>query len=213
MKYKPTHIVGDLHLGSKGLFEKIYYKKFPSIEEHAKGVINNIKYRINEDSVLVFLGDLGYREYFYLLDDIKCYKILILGNHDTYSKDTYYKYFNEVHDTPLFIHPRIVLSHIPIPVEDGVINVHGHTHQIYLRKENYINVTFEEVNYLPVKVKSILNSLTKLEKPSYKFLEEWYKDIQETKEDREDLVRDNTGLILVKETKELIKKQSLKKER
>ena len=53
---------------------------------------------------------------------------MIKGNHDNRSVN-YYKNkfgFEEVYNHPVWFERRIVLSHIPIPVEDDIINIHGH---------------------------------------------------------------------------------------
>lgn len=199
-------MIGDLHLGSESMFERIYSKDFKTIEDYHEALVRNVNKKVHKKDVLLFLGDLGYREHFEIIERMNGYKILIMGNHDTYSTDTYYKYFDEVYNHPLFITPRMVFSHIPIPVEEGVLNIHGHTHKIDLRSKNHFNLCPENLGYIPYTIKQFTRLLNDLKKPSYKFLEEWYKDIQVTKDKREDLVLDETGLILVKESKKLREK-------
>lgn len=210
MRYIPTHIIGDIHLGSNGLFKRIYSRDFATMEAYHTAVLNNITSRITKQSILLFLGDLGYREYFEdFFPKIDCYKILIKGNHDTYSDDTYYKYFDEVYSHPLFYTPRIVFSHIPIPTEQGVLNIHGHTHEIDLDSKDHFNICVERVGYSLVTMKWISKQVMNSPKPSYKFLNEWYRDIQISKTKRDDLVLDEHNRILVKESQDLINRKKL----
>lgn len=197
-------IWGDLHLGSESMFNRYYSKDFKTMEDYHKYLIKVNNTHVHDDNVVVlFLGDIGYLEHFKVIEQMKGYKILIKGNHDTYKDEIYNKYFKEVYDYPLFYHKRIVFSHIPIPVEEGVINVHGHTHAINLAKPNYFNICPEQIGYKPVTVRWVTKKLSLFKKPSYKFLKEWYKDIQVTTE-RHDLVLNNDKTINVKETEKLM---------
>ena len=91
--------------------------------------MNILKKYLHKNDTLIHLGDVGNPEY---LQTLKCYKILIKGNHDqthTSIPDNYnwYHYFNEVYNGPLVIAPKLVLSHEPIDVT-WAINIHGHDH-------------------------------------------------------------------------------------
>ena len=49
-----------------------------------------------------------------------------------YNEEFYLEIFNEIYNHPLYLTDRLLLSHIPRMIEDGNINVHGHTHWINL---------------------------------------------------------------------------------
>lgn len=86
-----------------------------------------LKNKIHKVDTLIHLGDVGDASY---LDELKCYKVLITGNHDVLSKVA--SHFDEVYNGPLFIADRILLSHEPIKgMEQFALNIHGHVHQGY----------------------------------------------------------------------------------
>ncbi|HZJ89514.1 MAG TPA: metallophosphoesterase [Bacilli bacterium] len=179
-KYKEvSFVVGDLHFGDEGLFNLVYFRDFLTKEAYIEQVITNYNKIVAKNAVVIFLGDLGRKDALEkYIPRLNGYKILILGNHDEYAKSFYQKLFAEVYDHPLFITKRIVLSHEPIPVEPGVINIHGHTHYVFLESEEHFNYCIEHTNYTPVRFKQIMNLLPKVAKPRRKFLEEWYRDKQ-----------------------------------
>lgn len=189
------------------MWKRVYSKTFKTQDDYFNTLIKNHNSKANENTIVLFLGDMGQKEFFWVIEKMRGKKILIKGNHDTYSNKIYQEVFDVVLNIPIFLHGRIVASHIPIPVEDGVYNIHGHTHAIKLSKPNYINVCPEHTNYEPVLLKKYIKELGKLKKPNYKFLEEWYADIQ-TSPKRDDLVLNENGLILVEETKKLKESKS-----
>lgn len=199
---KIDYLIGDLHFGEQGMFNRTYSKTFDSKEEYIESLVKNYNSIVTKNHTVLFLGDLGrgeqLREY---IPKMNGRKILILGNHDNYAKRFYNDLFDEVYDHPLFLTNRIVVSHEPIPVEPGVLNIHGHTHMVRLKSEQHINICVEHTDYKPVRLKHYIGRLGDLEKPNRKFLQEWYKDIQIwTGEDREDLVLKEGRLIDVEET-------------
>ncbi|MFW6046703.1 MAG: metallophosphoesterase [Candidatus Woesearchaeota archaeon] len=216
--FKPKYVMGDLHLGNDcKLFEKTYSKDFNSVDEYHKAIVSNWNSKVTrDDDIVLLLGDLGKKEYIEeVVPQLRGRLFVILGNHDNYSKTFYNKYFEKVFDHPIFVSPRIVFSHIPIPTEPGVINYHGHTHHVYLDSERHFNLCPEHHNYTPILYKKLEMKLSKLEKPNYKFLEEWYANIQKSflsPEERDDLVFDKNGLIIVEESKKLVFEKKYKKQ-
>lgn len=104
-----------------------------------------IKKSVRKNDTLIHLGDVGIAAY---LDELKCYKVLITGNHDILSKVA--SHFNEVYTGPLFIADRIVLSHEPIiGLERFALNIHGHDHTPIheLSLPNHINLAANVYNY------------------------------------------------------------------
>ena len=98
---------------------------------------------ITKNDTLIHLGDVGDPKF---LDELKCYKVLITGNHDVLSKLK--DHFDEIYTGPLFIADRILLSHEPISgLEDICVNIHGHNHSGDVFYEGHINAASNLVNY------------------------------------------------------------------
>jgi len=79
---------------------------------------------VGKNDTLIHLGDVGDERYLRRLRAGR--KILIKGNHDRVSVVA--PYFDEVYDGPLFITPKILLSHEPIEGLPFCLNIHGHDH-------------------------------------------------------------------------------------
>ena len=118
LEYDSIWIISDTHFDD---FDCKYMDpNWITPEEH----IQILKKELNKQTLLIHLGDVGDASY---LDELKCYKILITGNHDVLSKVT--SHFDEVYTGPLFIADRILLSHEPIMgMEEFAWNIHGHDH-------------------------------------------------------------------------------------
>lgn len=129
-----------------------------------------LKKKIHKPDTLIHLGDVGDATY---LDQLRCYKILITGNHDVLSKVA--SHFDEVYTGPLFIADRILLSHEPIyGMEKFALNIHGHRHDgvwFEYREDldyvTHINMASNVCNYMPINLGKIIENgqLTKI--PNY----------------------------------------------
>lgn len=91
--------------------------------------MTQLKKYLHKGDTLIHLGDVGNPEY---LEELRCYKVLIKGNHDQNHKSipnnhTWHHYFNEVYNGPLVISPKLILSHEPIDAS-WALNIHGHDH-------------------------------------------------------------------------------------
>jgi calcineurin-like phosphoesterase family protein len=195
-------IYTDPHFGHDRL-RILARPQFNTLEEMHEALITAYNSTVEEKDVVVWLGDVGYRDAIKdILPRLKGYKILILGNHDNYAKSFYDEYFDEVHDKPLYFHKRVLLSHVPRMVSPGVLNVHGHTHNIKLKSNQHYNICGELVGWKPISTKKIMLMLNRIPKENIHFLQEWYAEIQtpnETYENR-DLVLREDGTIDAEET-------------
>ena len=123
------YIISDTHFDDEDC--KLIDPEWITPQEH----INIIKQDVWKGDTLIHLGDVGNPDY---LAQLKCYKVLISGNHDTLRKVAIH--FDEVYTGPLFIADRLILSHEPIQgLEDFAINIHGHEHTENF-KHNHINL-------------------------------------------------------------------------
>ena len=119
----------------------------------AEVAIDKLKKRIHKTDTFIHLGDIGEASY---IDELKCYKILITGNHDVMSKVA--SHFDEIYNGPLFIADRILLSHEPIyGLEEMCLNIHGHDHggigfrySEELDHFTHINLASNICNYIPL---------------------------------------------------------------
>ena len=132
-------IISDTHFGDKDC--KYMDENWITPEEHVS-IINK---SIGKNDTLICLGDCGDLSYF---KDIKAdYKVLIKGNHDDGKKSRYRAIFDEVYDGPLFITPKLLLSHEPLPVAPYYLNIHGHDHSDRSHSPYHINLAANIVNY------------------------------------------------------------------
>ena len=179
-----THY-NHLHRNKQGewrgvtLFERT---KFKTIQDH-DNALDKMLFNWAEKhhgETMIHLGDWGDINHLWIIRElIWTYGIdcrLVLGNHDARSDlDKFNDVFSKTYLTPVYIHPRIVLSHEPIwPCPQGTLNIHGHLHSGCLDSPQHLNANVHMCGYQLVSPKRMLNALGKLEKPSFKYLEEPY---------------------------------------
>lgn len=123
-----------------------------------KEQITEIKKYVHKGDTLIHLGDVGNPQY---LKQLKCYKVLIKGNHDQTQKDipnesNWNDYFDEIYNGPLIINPKIILSHEPINIT-WALNIHGHDHSgnsdMY-----HLNLAPPKAGYKPINLKDIIKA-------------------------------------------------------
>lgn len=80
-----------------------------------------------------------------------------MGNHDK-GASKYTSLFDEVYEGPLFISPKLLLSHEPINYPYA-LNIHGHDHSRWTETNLLkLNLCAELINYTPVSLKEIVKS-------------------------------------------------------
>lgn len=141
--------IADLHLGHK---KAAQWRGFSSIEQHDEYIINSCNSVLKKKDTLWVLGDVAFnKEALALLNEIRGYKKIILGNHDKYPAQEYLKYANNVFGVVKY--KNYILSHIPVhpcQFQRYKGNIHGHLHNNKLRDTKYFCVSCENVNYKPV---------------------------------------------------------------
>ena len=116
--------------------------------------VKKINEKVGKKDIIIILGDIGNRDY---IKSIRGYKVLIKGNHDT-GASTYNSLFDEVYDGPVFISPKILLTHEPVAFPYG-LNIHGHDHNnSSFRDDKHINICAELINYSPISLLDIIKS-------------------------------------------------------
>lgn len=202
------YFYSDFHFGHK-LMLKVERNHFSTIEEHDDFILKSMK-KLQSTDELYFLGDFGYLddEKAEIFKSIPCRKFMIMGNHDKFSAERYKnRYgFTEVYPGAFFIAKRVVLSHFPIQVDEGVINIHGHLHNSVINLPNYINANVHMLGYELLGEKQINNLLGRLKYKEPKFLEEWYAHLYRFNHSRDDLILDRDGVVKLEETLEYRRK-------
>lgn len=171
------YFCSDFHFGHVKIIE-IERMECATIQEHDEKILKMLE-KLQASDELYFLGDFGFlnSEMTLRFKNIRAKKHMLIGNHDNKALSFYQeKYgFDYVHPGPFYLTRRIVLSHEPIKVEGGILNVHGHLHNASLTLKNYINVSLYLIGYIPLTEKELANRLGEIEpldKP--RFLYEWY---------------------------------------
>lgn len=121
--------------------------------------IEILKRRCHKHDTLICLGDVGNVEYF---KKLKCYKVLVMGNHDE-APSKFQKQFNEVYTGPIWIAEKLVLSHEPLCLESGItrkpiaFNIHGHDHSgEYYNDDYHLNICQNVFGYEPLNLKDFI---------------------------------------------------------
>ena len=156
-KFKPWSATGSVYIISDTHFDdadcKYMNPNWITPQEH----MAILKKVIHKNDTLIHLGDVGDASY---LDKLKCYKVLLTGNHDILSKVA--SHFDEVYNGPLFIADRIILSHEPIyGLESFALNIHGHVHNGYTiafsdKVISHINLASDVAQWQPCDLNTLI---------------------------------------------------------
>lgn len=206
-------ISSDFHFSHNRIIET-ERRRFDNLYDHNQVIIDMldaklIKARPKKTDTFYFLGDFGMPrnpEQLRRLETIfsltECRTVAILGNHDKKDfKELVCALFDEVHEYPIYISNKLVLSHYPVPVlyndePSPVINVHGHTHGSYIDGQNYICASWAVAGYRFISDKYVNNRFAKLPDLNNKFLYEPYaKNYVFTPPDRDDIIYDEKGKV------------------
>lgn len=162
------YVIGDLHLSHNNMAK---HRGFNSVEQHDEHIIecwNNI---VRKNDVVYILGDItmGKKQPYVLLDRLKGFKKVVLGNHDMpqHIKELL-KHVNSVCASIKM--KGSILTHIPIHESElsrFSKNIHAHLHEDKIRKldncgffsvpdSRYICVSCEQVNYTPILLDELL---------------------------------------------------------
>ena len=139
-------VISDTHFGDKDI-----QKAFPNRSSDEE-LIKNINQKVGKTGTLLLLGDVGDIE---CAKQLKGYKVLICGNHDSGGAN-YKEIFDEVYTGALIIGEKLLLSHEPIDAE-WIFCVHGHDHAGTTRK-GHLNVCADVIGYTPINFNQFLKS-------------------------------------------------------
>jgi len=209
-------ILSDPHFGDEAILKIERQTKFKTIEEHDTYIKKLIKQTCSGGNTFLCLGDLG-EGWEDFIAHLKCYKVLVMGNHDTKNPDYYRQYFDEVYPTDIPVTDRVKASHQPILIDTRYwINVHGHLHNSNLLNDSYINANIHALDYKMLDLEDI-DRLARNKKydehetgPKALFLREWYAELY----DIDNLIataKDGVAYLTLPEEKENIEYIPIKK--
>lgn len=160
MKQK-VFLISDTHFSHNNI---INYedRPFKDTEEMDEYMIAKWNETVSDNDLVFHLGDVsisGAKRSEEVLSRLNGRKILILGNHDHFSKTKWRKLGFEPYER--YFYNNYLLTHIPVDekplrvsVDKGFLkgNIHGHTHSKnqHLSKELYKCCCVELINYTPV---------------------------------------------------------------
>ena len=152
-----VYIISDTHFGDTDC--KIMNPDWITPEEQ----IARIRKFVHRYDTLIHLGDVGNPNY---MARIPGHKVLIMGNHDQSIRGLGL-YFHEVYAGPLWIGPKILLSHEPVSItpkgceyNEGLpvaMNLHGHCHgQPTDKYIGYKNFAADVIDYTPLSLGKLI---------------------------------------------------------
>lgn len=201
-------ITSDWHLGDEVVFhkERAGFGMFgSSIAGHDLYIAQKVAIKLSEmdeSDTFYFLGDFGF-PHDKIWDILKkgfekaaCKTVCVLGNHDKEKERALLsELFDEVHENPIFISKRCVLSHYPYPQQENVLNVSGHLHGSTLDLSNYICASIAVANCNFISKSQVENAISRLPKWDMRFLyEPWAEHYVFTRRNK-DVIKDKNGRI------------------
>lgn len=167
MKQK-VYIIADTHFSHENVI-KFENRPFLNAEEMDRVMIDNWNKKVNENDLVFHLGDVIVGKTSVanrILPRLNGRKILILGNHDRFTKtkwrrlgfEPYQRYFLQDY---LLTHIPVDEEPLHVAVESGFLkgNIHGHTHKSnsHLNPNLYICCCVEWINYTPILFENLID--------------------------------------------------------
>lgn len=167
-------VTSDLHFNHNKDF--IYKDRgFSSIEEHDEKLIENWNSLISKDDLVYILGDLmlgDYQEGMKKLKRLNGKFFIILGNHDTSTREGFYYTLDNLVEVAYATRMKkngynFYLSHYPTittnlnetKLKAMTLNLHGHTHSKQIFEGDCpfrYNVALDAHNMYPVRIEQII---------------------------------------------------------
>lgn len=151
-----VYVISDLHFGHKNIHLFRSELGVANEEEHNELIIDRWNSVIRKRDTVWVLGDACFSiDRLPLFNKMNGNKHIVLGNHDV---DAVYflPYFNRV--TGFAKYKGAWLSHAPIHPDElrGKLNIHGHTHNVIINDNRYINVCCEQLKYTPTNLNELI---------------------------------------------------------
>ena len=148
--------IADLHFGHSNII-KYCNRPFEDTDEMDRALIKNWNETVSNNDTVLVLGDVGFgsKEYIAsLIKQLNGKKILIMGNHDNWSEQTYRDMgFHTVSRFPILWNDFYLLSHAPLILSETTpyFNLYGHVHNDsrYVDTASSKCVSVERIGYRP----------------------------------------------------------------
>lgn len=173
--------ISDLHFGHENAI-RFDNRPYQNVAEMNQDIVDKINETVPEDNILFIVGDVGMRitteELVSYLKQIKCRKILVIGNHDhKYLKDKSFRdCFEIIEDFIQFTYSRILFNLMHFPIYEwgqcfrGSIHIYGHVHTNTLPiPGKAINVGCMLNEYKPYHINQIIDLLKDKHYPGSKY--------------------------------------------
>lgn len=153
-----VRFISDLHFSHTSMATK---RGFKCAEDHDDYIIAMWNSVVSKRDVTYILGDITMEKKrpYYLLSMLNGSKHVILGNHDRMQDiPSLLQYVDNV--CGCMKYKGHILTHIPIIGSEimgfYVKNIHGHIHEVRPVSDRHINVSCENVGYLPKTLEQLL---------------------------------------------------------
>ena len=165
---KNIFFIADTHFGEDEVFRMSRENyRFRTCEIKDRIMTENWNRVVQPEDTVYILGDFGNPKF---AKELNGTKILIKGNHDTYSEEEYLTYFKRTYDMTVLYENFFLLSHEPLFIPDWhspYVNLFGHTHNnpIYrtVSARSYCVCACRQ-NYTPILYKDILEAIKEEDK-------------------------------------------------
>ena len=155
----------DLHFYHNNII-RYSGRPFEDVDNMNQQLIERYNSVVQDGDIVVFGGDIAFKndsDANAILDQLKGYKIQIVGNHDIDRKGKLKKLnFDETHlclCVDVYGH-SLLFTHYPLyTVPVGYVNVHGHIHDRPAPSERHLNICVEHTNYAPALLCDLLKDV------------------------------------------------------
>lgn len=211
------YFTSDAHFGhynpetNRGIitFERMQFDTIQEHDEYLTKLWTKWSEKLGPADEFWFLGDFGDLQYLWLFELFTVHGIethFLLGNHDAAADIPEIKQYVEyVHQYPVYLSNKLVVSHEPVAVWESCVNVHGHLHGCVLDSPNYLNASVHVANYKMITEQNIAGRFSQLPKWNMRFLYEPYADMYKFTQEKEDVVMDRNGRIDLSASRLLMK--------
>lgn len=192
------YFVSDPHFSHSAIvnFERTEFKTIEEHDNYLAEQFNKWAQKLKPQDEFWVLGDWGNIEYLWVMNEFKCQTHFVYGNHDTAAnKPEFATFFDQVHEYPVWLSNKLVISHIPVAVFEDTINVHGHLHGANLNSNNYVNCSLHMCNYRPITEQTINGRFGQLPKYDRRFLWEPFAHLMKFESPREDVITNKDNVI------------------
>ncbi len=177
---RDTWLISDTHFLHKNILKFVdsttgllVRPNFDTVEEMNEHMIERWNSVIMPHHRVYHLGDVFFgdkEEFQKLFNRLNGSKRLIVGNHDNIKYLAKGNFFSKIQMWRMFPEHNLLFTHVPVhpyslgrgaPGSDTPVmtNVHGHIHQNASPPGPYINVSVEAINYTPVHIDEILQTV------------------------------------------------------